>query len=334
MRIALDAMGSDEFPVPDVAGAVLAAQEYRVTVILVGDETRIKTELAKHDTAGLSIEIVHASQNITMEDKPSDSAKNKPDSSIHVGMGLVEAGQADAFVSCGNTGAILAVATLYKLRRIRGIQRATLATVIPFSAGPIILTDLGANADCRPEMLLQFAQMTSLYARLALKQAHPRVALISNGEEEGKGNALIHETGPLLAADPKLNFIGNIEPKEMVSGKADVIVADGFVGNIITKTLEAMGTALFRAIRSEVKSSLKAKIGALFMRSSFQKIYKQHDPAEIGGGLLLGVNGLVIVGHGRSDANAVKNAIRQAIQGVEINIVEAIRGELGTPKSN
>jgi glycerol-3-phosphate acyltransferase PlsX len=334
MRIALDAMGSDAFPVPDVAGAVQAAAEYGETIVLVGDAPRIKAELTKHNTQGLPIEIVHASQNITMEDKPADSARHKSDSSMHVGMGLVEQGQAEAFVTCGNTGAALAIATLYKIKRIRGIHRATLCAVVPFRAGPVVLTDLGANVDCKPEWLLQFAQMGHLYARLALKLERPRVALISNGEEEGKGNALIHEASPLLAASDSLNYIGNIEPKEMVKGVADVVVCDGFVGNIITKTLEAMGLALFDAIKDSVQTSRRAKIGALLMRPAFRKIYKQHDPAEIGGALLLGVNGVVIIAHGRSDARAVKNAVRQAIEAVNGGMIQAIHKGLAAQKSS
>lgn len=330
MRIALDAMGSDEYPVPDVEGAIQAATAYGATIILVGDEALIKKELAKHNTQGLSLEVVHAGQSITMEDKPSEIIRSKPDSSMHIGMGLVEEGKADAFVTCGNTGAVLAIATLSKIKRIRGIHRMPLCAVVPFGAGPVVLTDLGANTDCKAEWLVQFAQMGALYAKIALNLPNPRVALISNGEEEGKGNALIHETAPLLAAT-NLNYVGNIEPKEMVKGKADVVICDGFVGNILTKTLEAMGYTLFESIRASVRQSWRAKIGALFMRPAFRAIYKQHDPSEIGGGVLLGLNGVVIVAHGRSDAKAVKNAIRQAIQAVQGNIVQSIRDGL-TPQ--
>lgn len=327
MRIALDAMGSDDHPEPDVEGAVQAATEYGGTVVLVGDETQINAELAKHNITGLSFEVVHASQKITMEDSPTKVARSHSDSSMHVGMGLVESGDCDAFVSCGNTGAVLAIATLHKIRRIRGVHRPVLSTIIPFMGSPVILVDLGANVDCKPEWLTQFALMGSVYAERVLGQKNPRVALLSNGEEEGKGNALIHETIPLIAA-MDLNYVGNVEPKEMAKGVADVIVADGFVGNLVAKTLEAMASTLFTAIREGVDRSLRAKIGALLMRPTFRQIYNDFDPAEIGGAPLLGINGVIIIGHGRSDARAVKNAIRQARKAVEGDIVETIRNGL------
>ena len=324
MRIALDVMGSDNFPAPDVEGAVQAAKLYGDTIVLVGDEAQIKAELSKHQTTGLNLEIHHTSDHITMEDKPRDIVRGKPESSVHSGLDLVEKGQADAFVSCGNTGAILAVATLSKLRRIKGVHRPALSSIIPFTGGSVIVVDLGGVVDCKPEWLTQFAIMGSVYAERVLKIDNPRVSLLSNGEEEGKGNALIHDTSPLLA-DLPINYIGNIEPKEMVKGGADVLVCDGFVGNLVIKSLEAMGMAIFGDIRTEIKNSWRAKIGALLMKPSFMRIYRHYDPAEIGGAPLLGVNGVVIIGHGRSDALAVKNAIRQAREAVQGNIVEAIR---------
>lgn len=330
MRIVLDAMGSDNFPTPDVAGAVLAAAEYGETIVLVGDEGRIKAELSKHATAGLPIEIVHADQIVTMEDKPSEVTRGKPNSSIHVGLGLVDAGQADAFVSCGNTGAVLSIATVQKVRRISGIHRPALASIVPFRGNPVVLIDLGANVDSRPEWLCQFALMGKIYAELGLGLANPRVALLSNGEEEGKGYSVIHETTPLLR-EMKLNYVGNIEPKEVAKGVADVVVSDGFVGNIFAKTLEAMGSTLFSAIRESVKGNLRATLGAALLKPTFAKIYKSYDPAEIGGALLLGVNGVVIIGHGRSDARAVKNAIRQAREAVKTEVVQTIREGIAEP---
>lgn len=324
MRIVLDAMGSDNFPAPDVEGAVVAAAEYGDTIILVGDEARIKAELTKHKTTGLPIEIVHAAQLITMEDKPSEVTRSKPNSSMHVGLGLVDSGQADAFVSCGNTGAVLAIATVQKVRRIRGIHRPALASIVMFRGKAVVLIDLGANVDCRPEWLSQFALMGKIYAELGMGLQNPRVALLSNGEEEGKGYSLIHETMPLLR-EMNLNYVGNVEPKEVAKGAADVIVSDGFVGNIFAKTLEAMGSTLFDSIRESIKGDLRATLGAALLKPTFKKLYKAYDPAEIGGALLLGVNGMVIIGHGRSDAKAVKNAIRQARDAVKADVVQAIR---------
>lgn len=334
MRIALDAMGSDDHPAPDVEGAIQAAKEYGgTTIVLVGDEGQIKAELARYDTSGMSLEVVHASQKITMEDSPSKVARSHTDSSMHIGMDLVEKGDCDAFVSCGNTGAILAIATLHKIRRIRGVHRPVLSTILPFMGNPVILVDLGANVDCKPEWLTQFALMGSVYAERVLGHKNPKVALLSNGEEEGKGNALIHETIPLISA-MDLNYVGNVEPKEMAKGVADVIVSDGFVGNLVAKTLEAMAATLFNAIRDGVKNSWRAKIGALLLRPTIRQIYHDFDPAEIGGAPLLGVNGVIIIGHGRSDARAVKNAIRQARKAVEGDIVETIRNGLKQTNSS
>jgi phosphate acyltransferase len=324
MRIALDAMGSDTCPVPDVAGAVIAAREYGDTIILVGDETRVRAELGKHDTAGLSIEVVHAPDAVTMEDKPSTVGKLKPESSMHVGMNLVRDGGADAFVTAGNTGAALSIATLFTLRRIRGVKRPALSTVITLNGRSIICADVGANADCKPDWMLQFAIMARAYARFAFSIDNPRVALLSNGEEEGKGTDLIRESARLLeAAD--LNFIGNVEPKDLFKGGVDVVVADGFVGNILIKTMEASTSTLIQVIRGELTADLPSKLGALLARPAFRRVRKAIDPFETGGAPLLGVDGVVIIGHGRSNANAIKNAIRQARTAVQGNLIAAIR---------
>ncbi len=332
MRIALDAMGTDDFPTPDVEGGIAAARELRCTVVLVGDEARLRAELAKHDTSGLGIEVVHAPDIVDMEDKPQDVVRGKPNSSMHIGMGLVESGDCAGFVTCGNTGAAHAIATLGKIRRIRGIHRPALTALVPMRGHPFILADVGANVDCKPEWLVQFAIMGSIYAERVMGRKNPRVALLSNGEEETKGYSLIHETTPLLRTSG-LNFVGNIEPKEMAAGMMDVMICDGFVGNIFAKTLEAMGSTIFEAIRDETKISLRAKLGAGLMRPAFRRIYKQLDPFEIGGAPLLGVNGVVIIGHGRSNAHAVKNAVRQAKLAAEGGIINAIKAHLATVSS-
>lgn len=324
MRIAVDAMGSDNYPVPDVEGAILAAQEFNDTIILVGDRNRIKQEFEKYGTHNAKVEVVHAGQTVSMRDKPSTVGKDKPDSSMYVGMNLVKDGRADAFVTAGNTGAALAIATLFTLRRINGVKRPALGSIIRIPGNrSIIILDIGANADCKPDWLMQFAIMGNIYAQNAAGIANPRVALLANGEEEGKGNQLIHETTQLLKAS-NLNFTGNIEPKEMLQGSADVIISDGFVGNIAIKSLEAMGSALGNLIRDEIRRDPISSIGGLLARAAFRRVYKQIDPFEIGGAPLLGVNGVVIIGHGRSNAKAIKNAIRQARMAVLGQVIRSI----------
>lgn len=326
MRIVVDAMGSDAYPVPDVAGAVLAAREYRDTeIILAGNEQLVQTELAKHDTAGLNITVAHASEVVTMTDKPGVVGKAKPNSSMHVGMNLVRDGQADAFVTAGNTGAALSIATLHTLRRIPGVKRPALSAVFRLRETPVMLVDAGANADAKPDWLAQFALMGHMYAEHSLKLKRPRVGILSNGEEEGKGSELVREASDLIARLPVVNFIGNVEPKDMLRDGVDVVVADGFVGNITIKTLEAATREMGKVIREEIMRSTRTKVGGLLARPAFERVYKQIDPFEIGGAPLLGVNGVVIIGHGRSNDKAVKNAINQARQAVDGDIINAIK---------
>ena len=328
MRIALDAMGSDSYPVPDVEGAVQAAREFGEPILIVGDENRIKPELAKYDTSGLKLEVIPASDIITMEDKPGVVGKSKPNSSMHVGMNLVKSKDADAFVTAGNTGAAMTIATLFTLRRIKNVKRPALSSIIRVMNGrTIIMLDIGANTDSKPEWLVQFAVMGQIYAQQALGLHNPKVALLSNGEEETKGNQVIHETSELLKTS-KMNFVGNIEPKEMLEGSADVIVSDGFVGNIAIKTLEAMGSTLLKLIRQEIKGDLIATLGGLLAQGAFRRVRKQVDPFEIGGAPLLGVDGVVIIGHGRSNAKAIKNAIGQARMAVKGDVIQSIRNGL------
>jgi glycerol-3-phosphate acyltransferase PlsX len=328
MRIALDAMGSDNCPVPDVEGAILAAREFGETILIVGDEKRVAAELAKHDTAGLKLEVVHAVDAVTMEDKPGLVGKSKPGSSMHVGMNLVKSKNADAFVTAGNTGAAMTIATLFTLRRINKVKRPALSSIIRvMNDRTIIMLDIGANTDSKPDWLLQFAVMGQIYAHHALGLENPKVALLSNGEEETKGNQLIHETSDLLKAS-KMNFVGNIEPREMLEGQADVIVSDGFVGNIAIKTLEAMGSTLLKLIRQEIKSDPIAIVGGLLAQRAFGRVRKQVDPFEIGGAPLLGVDGVVIIGHGRSNAKAIKNAIGQARMAVKGDVIQSISNGL------
>jgi glycerol-3-phosphate acyltransferase PlsX len=323
MKIAVDAMGSDTHPGPDVAGAIMAAREFGSEIILVGKKNVIEAELRKHDTAGLPLQIQHASQVIEMTDRPSEAIRSKKDSSMHVGTGLVRDGAADAFVSAGNTGGILAVATLQTLHRIEGVLRPALGVIFPTKEKPMLI-DHGANADCKPEYLLQFGIMGSLYVERVRGIKRPRVALLSSGEEEGKGNLLIKDTIPLFA-NSDLNFIGNIEPKDFMRGHADVAVTDGFTGNLVMKTAEAVASYMTSLIRVELKSGVLSSIGGMLVRPALKRVAKRLDPHEVGGAPLLGVNGVVIVGHGRSNAFAVKQAIGQARKVVEQDIISAIR---------
>lgn len=323
MRIVVDAMGSDAHPQPDVEGAVQAAREFGDEIIIVGDEALIREELEKHNVSGLKVQVKHASEAISMTDSPSEASRQKKDSSLHVGLNLVRDGEAEAFVSAGNTGAILAVAMLHTVRRIRGIKRPALGVMFPIAGRPMLI-DNGANADVRPEQLLQFAQMGSLYVERVRSIERPRIALISNGEEEGKGNQLIKETMPLLA-DSGLNYVGNVEPKEFVRGEADVGVTDGFTGNIIMKTAEAIAAYMSDMIRDELVASPISAIGGLLARSAFTRVRRRLNPDEVGGAPLLGVNGVVIVAHGRSNAYAIKQAVGQARSAVEHDVVAAIR---------
>ncbi len=333
MRIVVDAMGSDNCPVPDVAGAVLAARELGSTIILVGDERRVKAELRKHDTTDLKIEVVHANEAISMHDKPSTVGKGKPNSSMHVGMNLVKNGQADGFITAGNTGAALAIAMLNTLHRIPGVKRPALSFILRVGGKNVILLDVGANADCKAEWLAQFAIMGEIYARQGLGLEKPRIGILSNGEEEGKGNSLIHETTDMLKELP-LNFVGNVEPREVFEDHADVVVSDGFVGNILIKSLEGATSLLLNLIRKEIKSSPITTLGGVLARPAFNRVRNEIDPSEIGGAPLLGVNGVVIIGHGRSNDIAIKNCVRQAERAAAAGLIDAIRERLAqTPTS-
>lgn len=324
MRIAVDAMGSDNCPEPDVAGAVEAARTLNETIILVGDQQSINSQLEQHHTTGLKLEIHHAPQAVTMTDVPSEVIKTKPNSSMHVGVGLVKSGKADAFVTVGHTGAILGIAMLRStgLGRIARVKRPALGLIYPIGEQPFLI-DNGANANCRPEHLLQFGIMGSLFVERMQEIDAPRVALISNGEEEGKGNILIQEAIPLFERSG-LNYVGNIEPKEFVAGATDVAVTDGFTGNMMLKTAEAVALHISNALRDSMMINPRTMLGGLLARPAFAKVRQQLNPDEVGGAPLLGLNGVVIVGHGRSNATAVKHAILQAHRMVENDIVSAI----------
>lgn len=328
MRIVVDAMGTDNRPVPDVAGAVLAAEESTDTIILVGDEQRIKTELAQFSPQQrTNLEVVHADEEILMVDKPALVGKSKPGSSMHVGLKLVETGEADAFVSGGNTGAIYSIALLHSLGRIPGVKRPALCAIFPILQQWCIFLDVGANADAKPEWLLQFSTMGNIYARHVLGLNKPRVGLLSNGEEQGKGNELVRETDMRLRElnIPNLNYIGNVEPSNILAGGVEVIVSDGFTGNIMVKTFEATGRYLTRIIRDEIRASVFTSIGGGLARPAFERVRQRTDTAEVGGAPLLGVNGVVIVSHGSADAHTIKNAVQQARNAINGDLIAAVQ---------
>lgn len=325
MRIAVDAMGGDHAPAVAVEGAVQAARILDVELVLVGRQEEVKAELAKHDSAGLPLAVQHASEVIEMDEHPAAAVRTKKDCSMVVGMELLKRHEADAFFTAGNSGGALAAA-LFRLGRIRGIKRPALSTIFPSQTpqGYCFLLDIGANADCKPEYLVQFALMGSVYAERVLGVPHPRVAIVSNGEEEGKGNQLVQETVPLLKAGT-LNFVGNAEGKDIVRGLADVVVTDGFTGNVIIKLAEGVSKFLLETLKEEITSSNVSKVGALLAKPAFDQVKSRLDYREYGGAPLLGVDGVVFVGHGRSDAMAIKNGIRMTAQAVENGVLDAIK---------
>ncbi len=323
VKIALDAMGGDYAPQEIVAGGVMAVKELEVEVVLIGREDEIRKELENHDTSGFPLSVVHTDEVIEMTDHPATAAKTKKRSSMHVGMRLVKNGEADGFVTMGNSGGALATA-LFVLGRIPGVKRPALATIYPTIKGYTFLLDIGANADCKPEYLHQFAIMGNIYVRDVLGVKNPRVGIISNGEERGKGNKLVLDTVPLLESTPDLNFIGNVEGKDVARGVADVVVMDGFTGNVLLKGSEGIAWMLGKMIEQEVKKSPVAILGALLMKGAMKKVLARTDYKEYGGAPLLGVNGNVIVGHGRSNRIAVRNAIRVAKSMTERGVIESI----------
>lgn len=342
MKIVLDAMGGDHAPAVVIDGAVQAVKELGVEVILVGREDDITRELARHqagqtqDIRELGLSVVHASEVVEM-DEHVDAIKRKRDASIRVGMRLVHDGQADAFVSAGNSGAVMASA-IFDLRRISGIKRPALAVVYPAAPTPALLIDNGANTDPTPQNLLQFAQMGAAYAERLLGIENPRVAIVSNGEEADKGNRLVRDTYPLLQ-DSGLNFVGNAEGKDVTRGIADVIVTDGFTGNVMIKLSEGLASFFARYLKRELTGGVLSKLGLILMIPSLilalpgvalllpalRRIAKRMDYAETGGAPLLGVDGVVIIAHGRSNAKAIKNAVRVARDLVKVGLVDVIR---------
>jgi glycerol-3-phosphate acyltransferase PlsX len=321
MKIAVDAMGGDNAPHAIVAGAVQAAKEYGVGIILVGIEQSIQAELKKHPhTQSLPIEIRNATEVVDMLDSPVTVFRRKKDSSIRVANELVKSGEALAVISAGHSGAAMAT-SLFVLGSLEGVERPAIATFMPTMKGTSIILDVGANVDCKPNHLLQFAIMGEVYAKYVLKNPNPRVGLLSIGEEATKGNELTKEAFKLLT-ETSLNFIGNVEGRDVMSGNADVVVCDGFIGNVVLKLSEAVAEAIGLMIRENIGDNLIKKLGYFMMRPVFRALKRRVDYAEYGGMPLIGINGISIISHGRSSAQAIKNAIRVA---AELAKSEAIR---------
>lgn len=326
MTIILDAMGSDLNPDPEILGAVNAAEILKEEIILVGNEGILKPKLDAISHGNPNISIYHAPEVVEMWDKPVESARQKPDNSMAIGIQLVKEKKGGAFVTAGNTGGAMFNA-LRGLGRIRGVQRPALSAIFPTKLEKCIVLDVGANADCRPEFLLQFAIMGSIYAKHALKRNNPRVGLLSNGEEAGKGNELVKETYKLLEAS-SLNFIGNVEGKEIFAGEVDVVVTDGFTGNVLVKGSEAVAKLITDTLKTELMGSFRTKIGALLAKPVFAKIKSLIDPSEIGAAPLLGIDGLVFVGHGRSDAKAITSALLLASSAIRNDLLAHLQKDI------
>ena len=323
MKIVLDAMGGDFGAGPNVEAAVAAAKEFGYEVVLVGRQELLRPLLNKQITAGLTIPIVHASEVIEMDEHPAQAVKSKKDSSIVVGINMLKRGEADAFVSMGNTGAGLA-ASLLNLGRIKGVHRPAITAAIPTLKGWSLMLDCGANAEVKADYLVQFALMGSVYSNKVLGVREPTVALISNGEEDSKGTTLVQEANAMLRATKGINFIGNAEGRHVPQGYADVFVTDGFTGNVMLKLMEGMGGFLKGMIREEVMRDAKSKLGGALIRDALARVSARTDYEEVGGAPLLGVDGVVVIGHGRSNARAIRSAIRVAGRYVEQRVVETI----------
>lgn len=328
ITIAVDAMGGDKAPIPEVQGAVLAAREYGHRILLVGDGPAVERELDSHPgVRELPITVIHATERITMDDHAAKAARGKKSSSMHICARLVAEGQANGFLSAGNTGACMAIAKMV-FGKVPGVDRPALSGVFPTHKGtPVVVVDVGANVDCEPEMLQQFGLMGEIYSRLVLRIKRPRVGLLSIGEEEHKGNALTRDATPMLKS-LGLNFIGNVEGRDIFSGRADVIVCDGFVGNVALKVSEGLSEMIRTMLRESLEATLPRKIGYALSRSAYTDFKKRVDYAEYGGAPLLGVKGVCIICHGRSDSNAIKNAIRVAADFASSNMNKRIEEEL------
>ncbi len=323
MKIALDAMGGDGSSELLIQGAVLAIEQRPdLEIVLLGPEEELREQVAQCGSAQAALSIVHAPEVVTMHESPVEAIRKKKKSTIMVGFDLVKSGQADAVVSPGNSGATMAAA-IRKLGRLKGVSRPGIASYFPTLNDPVMLMDIGANVDCRPQHLFEFGVMASACTSLLLSKERPTVGLLSNGTEAGKGNALVKEAHALLK-ESSLNFIGNVEGRDVYQGEVDVIVCDGFVGNISLKISEGLADAAMQMLKREIMQSLRAKIGYLLIRKAFAGFKKQLDYAEIGGAPLLGINGIGIICHGSSSSAAICSAIGEAARMVEKQVNDTI----------
>ncbi len=327
MKIYVDGMGGDNSPSEIVKGCVLAIKEYNINVSIIGIQEEIQKELWKYKYDEDKIGIINATEIVSNDDEPTLAIRRKKNSSLVIGMNLIKENDNSVLISAGNTGALLA-GGLLKIGRIKGILRPALAPIIPTKLGPCLLIDAGANADCKPKQLQQFAIMGSIYMQKVIGKDNPRVGLVNIGSEEKKGNELTKETFKLLK-ECNINFIGNVEARDIPYGVTDIIVCDGFTGNVILKLIEGLASFIMHSLKDTMLSTTKGKIGGLFLKTSLKNFKNQFDYSEYGGAPFLGINGGLIKAHGSSDANAIKNAIRQGIkyleQEVDSNIEEEIK---------
>ncbi|WP_026082452.1 phosphate acyltransferase PlsX [Mastigocladopsis repens] len=326
-RIAIDAMGGDHAPGEIVAGALRAREELGVKVLLVGDPQQIERKLPPNTNLG-QVEIVPAEDAIAMDEEPLSAIRRKPKASINVAMDLVKRQQADAVVSAGHSGAAMAAALL-RLGRLRGIDRPAIGAVFPTIVAnkPVLILDVGANVDCRPKFLEQFAVMGSVYSQYVLGIEQPLVGLLNIGEEDSKGNDAAVRANQLLRENPQISFIGNAEGRDVLSGRFDVIVCDGFVGNVLLKFAEAVGGVILQILREELPQGLHGQIGTAILKPNLKRIKQRMDHAEHGGGLLLGVDGICIISHGSSQAPSIFNAIRIAKEAVDNQVLDRIQSQ-------
>lgn len=324
VRIAIDAMGGDNAPAEIVAGALRAQEELGVDVLLVGDPQQIEASLKQH-TQSSSLEIVPSEGAIEMSEEPLTALRRKPKASINVAMDLVKKKRADAVVSAGHSGAAMAAALL-RLGRLPGIDRPAIGAVLPtmIAGKPVLILDVGANVDCRPKFLEQFALMGSIYSQYVLGVTAPKVGLLNIGEEPNKGNELAIQTHQLLEENPNIPFVGNAEGRDVLSGHFDVIVCDGFAGNVLLKFAEAVGEVALQILRQELPRGLHGKLGVSILRPNLKRIKQRMDHAEHGGGLLLGVAGICIISHGSSQAPTIFNAARLAKDAIENEVLDRI----------
>lgn len=324
VKIAVDAMGGDNAPEELVKGAILAVKSIPdLEVVLVGDVVKLRSLLQKYHS---TLEIAPSTQTIGMDEPPVQAVREKKDASINVSLELVKTGQAQGVVSAGNTGALMAAA-LFKLGRIPGVERPAIATVFPAGNSKVLLLDMGANVDNKPKHLQQFGEMGSLYSKYVLHVENPKIGLLNIGEEKEKGNELTQASWELLSQSKHIKFIGNVEPKDILTGKVDVVICDGFVGNLVLKLAESVSYKIIDLLRKEISKSLLAKLAALLLVPTFKNLKKQIDYDEYGGAQLLGVNGICVKAHGRARAKAIKNAVRVAHESAVNDLVTSIKKE-------